>query len=102
MGMGGGSDQTRRLTLRETQGGAVAYDPGTKVLQYLHFNKGVSEKMSRTRRQILEADVDLPAEAVRATMQMAKDEGLEINVPADLLENLKHLVISPLVLQLHC
>ena len=69
--------------------GAVAYDPGTKVLQYLHFDTGVSEKMSRTRRQFLEADVDLPEEAVFAAMQKAKAEGLEVNVPVELLGKLE-------------
>ena len=45
--------------------------------------------MSRTRRQFLEADVDLPEEAVFAAMQKAKAEGLEVNVPVELLGKLE-------------
>ena len=75
--------------------GAVVYDPGTKVLQYLHFDTGVSEKMSRTRRQFLDADVDLPEEAVLAAMQKAKSEGLEVHVPAELLGKLETICEQP-------
>ena len=51
--------------------------------------------MSRTRRQFLEADVDLPEEAVFAAMQKAKSEGLEVNVPAELLGKLETIGEKP-------
>jgi hypothetical protein len=92
----------RLLREKKNGAGAVAYDPGTKVLQYLHFDTGVSEKMSRTRRQFLEADVDLPEEAVFAAMQKAKAEGLEVNVPVELLGKLETIGEQPPMLQLPC
>ena len=61
----------------EKKGGICSvYDPAAKSVKYLHFETGVSEKISNARRQILQADVDMAPELVQQAMKQMAADGL--------------------------
>ena len=72
--------------------GAVTYDGGTRVVQYLHFKSGINERVSRLRQQMLTAVVDLPSDIVISAMQNAEKSGLSTTVPKEMLGKLDDML----------